>query len=160
MGAQKDSLSIKCYVSDDNRITLNCPNCGAVTATDVSNFKGIKNQIKVRCKCKEIFTCFLEFRKHYRKKVKIGGEYVNLRNKQSDLMTVNDISLGGIGFSSMTRHAIRVGDDLRLKFRLDDKKRTEIQLEARVKSVRDYNVGAQFHEPHQYKKDLSFYFMN
>ena len=157
--AQKEFYSIKCYVSDDNHITLNCPNCNTVTPLDVSNFKE-KREIKVRCKCKKILKCLLEYRKHHRKKVKLPGEYMNIRDKKNDLMFVNNISPGGIEFASISKHTIRAGDELILTFKLDDKKNTEIKLNCTVKSVRDNDIGVQFQDASQYKKDLRFYFMS
>ena len=116
--AQKEYYPIRCYVGNDNRITLNCPNCNTFTPVDISNFKD-KREIKVRCKCKKILKCFLEFRKHHRKKVKLPGEYLNIRNKESDLIFVNNISPGGIEFCSISKHTIRAGDELILTFKLD-----------------------------------------
>ncbi len=160
MSAQQEKKTVRYFVSDDNRITLNCPNCGTVTETNVSKFKEIKREIKIRCKCKKIFSCLLEFRKHYRKRVKLAGEYVNLRNKESDVMVVSDISLGGISFRTIKQHTIKKGDDLTLTFKLDDKKKTEIRIQAKVMSIYNYNVGTKFLGPHPYKKDLTFYFMS
>jgi hypothetical protein len=160
MRAQQEKTSVRYYVSDDNQITINCPSCGAVTETDVSKFKDIKREIKVKCKCKKIFSCSLEFRKHYRKMVKLAGEYLNLSSKERDIMVVTDISLGGVSFRTIEQHTINKGELLNLTFKLNDKKKTEIKIQAKAMSVSDYNVGAKFHGPHPYKKDLTFYFMS
>ena len=59
-------------------------------------------------------------------------------------MIVENISKTGIGFRTMIKHHMHVQDIIRVKFILDDDKRSEISKSAQVKRVGEYTVGAGF----------------
>jgi len=62
------------YVNDTRQTTIICPNCGFAKNFDATKYKNMNQRLKARCKCGEMFGFILEFRKHYRKKVKLPGE--------------------------------------------------------------------------------------
>jgi len=146
----------KVYVDDTRHITIVCPKCGFSTRIDVTNLMD-KKKINAKCKCTEIFQFTLEFRKHYRKDVKLPGEYVVQKSGERGEIVVENLSLGGIQFITLRQHKISTGDSLALKFKLDNPARTEISRSARVIWVGDRSVGVQYVGPKLFEKDLGFY---
>jgi hypothetical protein len=154
---KEDNCMTKFYVNDDNQTTIVCPKCGFAKTIDTTNYKETKKQLKANCKCGEAFKFTLEFRKHYRKDVRLPGEYsVPEKGKQGEIV-VRNLSLSGVQFTCVRPHQILPGDTLELKFNLDNSARTEIRRSSKVMWVRDYDVGAQFIGPKSFERDLSFY---
>jgi len=99
----------------------------------------------------------LEYRKHYRKIVRLPGEYfVQRKNEKGDII-IEDISASGIRFSSLKPHYISRNDTVELKFKLDNPMRTQIQGLVKIIWIIDHNVGAQFIDPESLEKDLGVY---
>ena len=159
MDEKKEESTIKLYVHDDKYINFNCSKCGYSKRIDLSKFKKITTETKIKCKCSTIVKCLIEFRKKYRKKVSLNGSYRDLKTGAMLPMTINDISIGGIRFTCFMEPDIMVGDIFETTFQLDDSKKTEIRLTGEVKWVRDLNVGLKFRELSGYQKDLGFYLM-
>jgi len=101
--------------------------------------------------------CPLEFRKHYRKKVRLHGEYfVQGRDEKGEII-IEDISAGGVRFASLKPHYISRSDTVELKFTLDNSMRTEIHKLVKIKWIIDCNVGAQYIDQKSLEKDLGYY---
>ena len=147
----------KFYVDDTNQATIICPKCGFAKTMDTTRYKGTQKKLKANCKCGEVFKLTLEFRKHFRKDVRLSGEFTIQQSGEKGEIIVQDLSMGGIKFSSFRPHQIFIDDTLELKFNLDNPARTEIQRSARVVWVRDRDVGAQYIEPKLFERDLTFY---
>ncbi|MBU1162363.1 MAG: PilZ domain-containing protein [Proteobacteria bacterium] len=147
----------KFYVNDTNKTTIVCPKCGFAKTIDTTNFKETQKQLKANCKCGEAFKFTLEFRKHYRKDVRLPGEYTIQQSGEKGEIMVENLSLGGVQFTSFRPHKILTDDTLELKFNLDNPARTEIRRSAKVMWVRDRDVGARYIEPKLFERDLSFY---
>ena len=147
----------KFYVNDTNQTTIVCPNCGFAKTIDTTNFKETQKRLKANCKCGEAFKFTIEFRKHYRKDVKLSGEYSNIEKREKGEIVVQNLSLSGVQFTSLRPHQILAGDTLELKFILDNSVRKEIRRSAKVMWVRDHQVGAQFIGQKTFEKDLAFY---
>jgi hypothetical protein len=147
----------KFYVNDTNQTTIICPNCGFAKTIDTTNFKKTQKRLKANCKCGEAFKFTLEFRKHYRKDVKLPGEYSIIEKGEKGEIVVQNLSLSGVQFTSMRPHQILADDTLELKFILDNPARTEIRRSAKVMWIRDRDVGVQFIGPKSLERDLSFY---
>lgn len=147
----------KIYVDDTNRVTIICPKCELEKNIDVTNFKDTHKRLKAKCRCGEVFRFTLEYRKHYRKKVRLPGEYfVQRKNEKGDII-IEDISASGIRFASLKPHYISRNDTVELKFTLDNPTRTEIHTPVTVKWIIDHNVGGQFFDPKSLEKDLEPY---
>lgn len=146
----------KVYVDDTRHITIVCPKCGFSTQIEVTSLMD-KKTLKVKCKCSEIFQFTLEFRKHYRKNVKLPGEYVVQKSGEKGEIMVENLSLGGLQFITLRHHKILTGDVLTLKFTLDNTARAEINRSVRVVWVGDRSVGVQYIESKVFEKDLGFY---
>ena len=147
----------KVYVDDTNQATIICPKCGLKKNVDVTNFKNTHKKLKAKCPCGEVFQLTLEFRVHYRKKVRLnGGYYVQGRDEKGEII-IEDISAGGVRFASLKPHYISRNDTVELKFTLDNTMKTEIHKLVKIKWIIDRTVGAQYIDPKSLEKDLLFY---
>jgi hypothetical protein len=147
----------KFYVNDTNQTTIICPKCGFTKTIDTTNYKETQKSLKANCKCGEAFKFTLEFRKHYRKDVRLPGEYTIRQSGEKGEVMIQNLSLSGIQFTSFRPHNILADDALELKFNLDNPARTEIRRFAKAMWVKDRDVGAQYIEPKSFERDLSFY---
>lgn len=145
------------YVDDTNQATIICPSCGFTKKIDTTKFRNTQKRVKAKCKCGEVFQVTFEFRKHYRKNVKLPGEYIVPGKAEKGEVIIRDLSLGGIRFESLRPHQISTDDTLEVKFKLDNPLRSEIYKLVKVKWVRDRIIGAQYSETKLYEKDLGFY---
>ena len=147
----------KIYVDHTNIATIICPKCGLEKNIDVANFKNTHKKLKAKCRCGEIFRFSLEYRKHYRKKVRLPGEYFVQGKDERGEIIIEDISASGIRFASLKPHYISRNDTVELKFALDNQMRTEIHTPVKIKWIIDHNVGGQFFDPKSLEKDLGSY---
>ena len=147
----------KVYVDETNRARITCQKCGLNKNIDVTNFKDTHKRLKAKCRCGEVFRFTLEYRKHYRKKVRLPGEYFVLGKDEKGKILIEDISMGGIRFASLKPHQISRNDIVELKFTLDNPQRTEIHTIVKIKWIIDRDVGVQFDDPKSLEKDLGFY---
>jgi len=133
------------YVKSDNTAVLNCPYCGQWKIIAADQFRGAKHKLKVKCYCKKTFKVFLEFRRKIRKKTFFRGTNINYAKKgsRSDIVVL-DISVIGLAFSSLDAPTIKVGDDLRVEFTLDDEQQTDITRDVVVRNIRKKRVGCEF----------------
>ena len=147
----------KFYVNGTNQTTIVCPKCGFAKTIDTTKYMETQKRLKANCKCGEVYKFTLEFRKNYRKDVKLPGEYTIQQSGERGEVIVRNLSLSGIQFESLRPHKILTDDTLELKFNLDNPARTEIRRSAKVMWVRDRDVGARYIEPKLFERDLSFY---
>jgi len=156
-GDNEGILLKKVYVDDTNQAMIVCPSCGFTKKIDAEKFRSTHKRVKVKCKCNETFRFTIEFRKHYRKKVRLIGEYVIKEKGQKGEIIIRDLSIGGIRFETLRPHQISVNDLLELNFILDDSKKSETRKSVKVKWVSDRIVGVQYSETNLHKKELGFY---
>ncbi|PQP33196.1 hypothetical protein C6A36_00430 [Desulfobacteraceae bacterium SEEP-SAG10] len=145
------------YVNDANQATIICPKCAFTKEIDMSNFKNTQKRVKGKCRCGEAFRFTIEFRKNYRKKVRLAGEYrINGKGKKGEII-VEDLSINGIRFVNLGSHQISIDDTLEVKFKLDNQMRTEINILVKVVWVKDKIVGVKFSGPKSFKSEWGFY---
>ena len=147
----------KIYVDDTNQATIICPKCLFEKNIDVTNFKDTHKRLKGKCRCGEVFRFSLEYRKHYRKKVRLSGKYFVQGKDEKGEIIIEDISASGIRFASLKPHYISRNDTVELKFILDNPMRTEIQGLVKIIWIIDRNVGAEYIDPKSLEKGLGFY---
>jgi hypothetical protein len=145
------------YVNDAGQVTVICPECGYAKQLDTTKYKVTQKKLKAKCKCGKIFTFTIDFRKYYRKNVRLPGEFIASESGERGDIIVENLSLGGIQFSTLSRHRMSTDDEVALQFRLDNSSRTEIHRSAKVMWVRGHNVGAKFIVPKSFETDLAFY---
>jgi len=155
----------KVYVNlDDDTAMLKCPKCGTAKIGYVGKYKGSKRSVKVRCRCQSAFDVLFEFRRAHRKDTNIQGYYAKLAEGEDwRKIVVTNISLTGIGLLSNGMHNLNMGDELKLRFNLDDPRRSKIEKEAVVKWAEDVHIGCEFIMSVSYDetsdKALDFYLM-
>ena len=147
----------KVYVGDTNHITVICPKCELKKNINVFKFKGTHKKLKAKCKCGEVFRFTLDFRKYYRKNVRLSGEYFVQDKDEKGEILIEDVSMIGIRFASLKPHNISRNDIVELKFILDNPQRTEIHTLVKIIWINDRNVGAQYIDQSRLKQDLVFY---
>ena len=152
----------KVFTNKDNTVTLICPHCGINKTLNAAKLKGkISNvTIKIKCACKSIFRVNIEFRKEYRKSTRLEGYYSSLpAGRERNKMIVKNISRTGIGFTTLSMHSLKINDKIRIKFALDDRKRSEIDKEIIVRMVNNKYISSEFADPDLFDKTLGFYLM-
>lgn len=150
----------KVYVDDTGQATIICPKCGIEKNVDVSEFKDTSKKIKAKCKCGETHRFTIEFRKKYRKDVKLPGEYIAKEKGEKGEIIIRELSLTGIRFESLKPHGISSDDILDVKFKLDNPMRAEIRKLVKVIWIKNRIIGAHYTETKLYEKDLGFYLTN
>ena len=147
----------KFYADHTNQATIICPECGLERTMDVTKFKETHKKLKARCRCGEVFRFTLEYRRHYRKKVRLAGEYFVQGKDEKGEVIIEDISASGIRFASLKPHYISRNDIVELRFALDNPMRTQIQELVKIIWMIDRNIGAEFVNPKSLEKSLGFY---
>ncbi len=147
------------YAYTKNQTTIVCPSCDFKKKIDATPYKAVNRALKVKCTCGEAFKCIIEFRKCYRKKVNLSGEHFSEKTRKRGILRVEEISMGGLRFSSLDSHDIGKGDILEVKFHLDDLNKTEINKKAVVLRVEDLTVAIKFTDKNEWDKPLGFYMM-
>ncbi len=153
-----DGVIYTFYVGDDEHVTIVCPACRLEREVDAAKYRNSNAELTVRCKCGQAFKAHLEFRRYYRKKVKLPGEYVNLTGGDKGEVLIEDLSMNGAGFSCTLPHDIKEGDVIDVSFRLDTPLRHAISRKCKVTRVRDMFVHCQFKDEKR-DHDLGFYLM-
>jgi len=158
-----EAKRVKTYVRPDNSAVITCPHCGSKKSVPLESLKGRKYNIKVKCACKNIFSVDLEFRKKVRKRTHLRGRYINHSQKNSSgTLIVQNISLGGLAFSSMDIKNFKERDELTIEFNLDDDHRTVITKDVIVVNVGERIIGCEFERGGEFAYDgpLGFYIMS
>jgi hypothetical protein len=140
-------------------VTISCPKCNVCRQVEAKSIKKATEGFAVRCRCGEIFKARVDFRRHYRKEVKLDGTFQNFRTGMLGKMTVQDLSLGGIGFRTFVQHDFQLDDAVDVNFKLDDKKCSTVNLRVVVQRIEDQFVGTQISDESWKMKDLGFYLM-
>jgi transcription elongation factor Elf1 len=149
------------HVIDNKFVVITCPFCGTMKKVEADQYKNIKHMVTVRCKCDSRFNVQFNFRKSYRKSVAIAGEFMTLSPRKSTerVMTVYDLSSNGLCFKMIDNVVVNIGDELLVKFNLDDAKRSFIRKKVVVRFATDNLIGSEFTELALYEKELGFYLL-
>lgn len=136
----------KVYVNpDDLTAVLKCPQCGIARTRYVGKFRGPRRRVKVKCSCQFVFRILLEFRRTFRKGSELQGYYTKLPATGAwDEMLLTNLSISGTGFVTLTQHSLSKGDEIKVKFTLDDGRSSKIEKKALVRWVNDRDIGCEF----------------
>lgn len=145
------------FTDDTNRVSIICPKCGFEQNINTTNFKDTQKKLKGKCRCGEPYQFTIEFRKRYRKDVRLPGKYSISGKGEKEEIIIRDLSLTGIRFESLGPHQISKDDLLEVTFKLDNYWRSKIRKLVKVIWVRDRIVGAHFIETKLYENDLESY---
>jgi diguanylate cyclase (GGDEF)-like protein len=101
----------------------------------------------------------MERRQYYRKNVQLAGQFENPETGETGDFLLENVSLNGVGFTTLLGHRLTRGALIKVRFRLDDSRRTEVTRVTRVKYLSERYVGCQFADQKSYDSDLGFYLM-
>ena len=145
------------YAGATNHVTVICPKCGLKKNINVFKYKDTHKRLKAKCKCGEIFRLSLEFRRFYRKIVRLTGEYFSQERDEKGEVLIKDISMTGINFETLKPHNMAKYDTVELKFILDNPDKTELNTLVKIMWVSDLNIGGFFIDQSRLKQDLVLY---
>jgi hypothetical protein len=147
-------------LNQDKMAVIKCPQCGTTRTINAAKLNNFRGPLKARCKCGAAFPVLFEVRKAYGKETLLHGNYVkHSSDEEQGRIIVRNISRSGIGFTTLTKHNLKQGDKITLKFTLDDKRRSEIEKNGVVKVVNEKSIGCQFTGSDQQDDPLGFYLM-
>ena len=101
----------------------------------------------------------LERRQYYRKDVQLAGSFADQDTGESGDVLIENLSLNGLGFTTLLNHRLAKNALIKVVFQLDDSRRSEITRMVRVRYISDRYVGCQFTDQRSYDGDLGFYLM-
>jgi hypothetical protein len=153
---------IKAHVRENNTATLICPACGAIKHIAAEKFRFGRHTINVRCRCQQLFTVLLDFRRHYRKQTSLPGTYeiISEGGIGGGIIHINNISRSGVGFTVSGLHRIEKDQELLVEFQLNDKRKTTLKKRVQVKSVQQNAIGCQFKDTAEMERALGFFLQN
>jgi hypothetical protein len=149
----------KIYVHSNETAVLRCPHCGNARTRYVGECKGPRRNVKIRCRCQLAFHVCFEFRRARRRETSIQGHFTKLPDVDKwEKMSIENVSLAGVGLLTRTVHDLSIGDQLRVRFNLNGGgKPSIVEKEAVVKWVSGGNIGCKFRNAVEYD-DSSFHF--
>ena len=161
MYMEKEIKAVSAHADSNGMALITCPSCNVTKKLSVSQFKDKKHKLVTKCQCGERFEIHLNFRASYRKQVDLSGMFMLVSPRTSHWceMEVSDLSRTGIGFRNAEMETVDVkkGDKLKIKFNLDNAKKTLIEKQVVVKIVIDQYVGCEFQDLALEEKELGFY---
>jgi hypothetical protein len=151
--------SSRCYLTPEGRGLIACPCCGFGKTFDFKDSMPSSRNVLVRCKCGNQFETLIEVRQHYRKRVKLLGQYTNMNTSRSGRMIIEDLSQFGIGLRIMGGVYFEKDDLVKIASELDNGKNSPIVLKASVRHVRRTFVGCRILEIQEGCAELGFYLL-
>ena len=150
--------TVEVFLRNWNYVVIACPNCQKTYEVSVEKYRGVKHSIVTKCACKERFKINLNFRQHYRKDVKLVGEFIHISSGSNDwnAMVLTNLSMSGLRFKVLGPTDIDVGHQLRVKFTLDNQKATKLEEDVKVINIEENLYGCEFLNQY-YEKELGFY---
>ncbi len=150
---------VKTFVRNNNTATVICPACNTAKHISAEPYRFKKHAIKVRCRCGEIFTLRLDFRRHYRKLTSLPGTYsiITPAKTGGGIAHVRNISRGGIGFTVSGRHHLEKDLKIIVEFQLNDRNQTKLRKEGIIRSVKGNYIGCEFPKHDVVEKAMGFY---
>jgi hypothetical protein len=160
-------MAQRTFISSDNKATFLCSECGIVKTVDVSTYKLIDMEVKIRvnCICGHKYHTTLEKRHCFRNETDIPGRYIYYYpdgKKQKGTLTIKNISRSGLKLKMNVAPEFKEGDKLAVEFRLDDKRKALIRKEVTVKRIVGLIIGVEFCLAHPFDpndKAIGFYLL-
>ena len=155
---KKNSSCESVHVRQDSSATVTCPHCGVRYKVNAAKVKTRGRRSKLRCKCRDSFSVFFEFRENPRRELYVEGYYRPIKevyirgtartspaSESLVRVRVQNISRTGIGFVVPTGHELKVGDRIEIIFTLDDREQNRVEREAIVRRLAEDNyLGCEF----------------
>ena len=155
------------FATNDGAYALQCPKCERSELVSADQFETSGWILKVTCPCSCSFRIIREMRKVYRKEVQLSGSFARDLDELNKLevpekwfsMEVTNISKRGLNFKTPMTRLLQIGDNIQLRFNLDNSSKSLINKSAIIRSVRKNNVGCQFQNIDKHDTTLGFYFL-
>ena len=144
------------FADEKGMIYVLCPFCGD-NSMKLAKLFPVHQPVAIACSCGNAYEFQIEVRKNFRRGTALGGFY--LKDDAPDYflkMTVTDLSLDGCCLRVSDKHTLHVGDSIKVVFKLDNAKRTEIKRHATVLRVVGNIIGCQLTRD-VYDPELGFY---
>lgn len=156
---QQDTKEHKvvCYVNREGITILQCPQCGNSKSIDTTGKNYALKKFKATCRCSAILRGQFEFRRHYRKKVRLPGSFVHPESGIRGNIIIENISLMGLGFTCLRKHDYHKGDELEVTFTLDDPQKSKVTLQVTVIYIQERFIGALRRDSQIEQPALGFY---
>jgi len=152
----------KVFITSQQTATFACPKCQKSKTVNVAQYAALDQMVKVnvKCPCGYAYVSILDKRRQYRKETNLHGSYtrvVNGREAGGGLMTVKDLSTGGLKLQIKEKHGCSAGDVFKVEFYLDDRQRSYIMKKAIVRNIHKQMAGMEFVPSQAVDKALGFY---
>ncbi|MBW2708736.1 MAG: PilZ domain-containing protein [Deltaproteobacteria bacterium] len=149
----------KIFVGKSNMAMILCPGCGAAKSVNVEKFRGQQKTLSVRCKkCDKNFSILLDFRASVRKDVQLSGYYKKFGGEEWRKVEIKDLShTSRTGIRIAGTHDLKKGDDITIKFTLNNTNHSEIERTAVVRWATDKEAGLGVTDNVPYESNLGFY---
>jgi hypothetical protein len=154
MKNETSEIDLVCHVAQNGQAVLCCPKCGSSETIDTDDKS---HTFKIACSCGVSIRARLEHRRSYRKKVSLSGSYQLRGNEVRGKIIVENISMGGIGFSCLRKPDLKKGEQLDITFTLDNPKRSSVKLWVEIIHIHHKYVGAKRYDTLMGQSDLGFY---
>ncbi len=151
----------KIFMAKDGSAVFVCPSCGREKVFDARPFLDKNPRFDARCSCGAITPALLEFRKSFRKKVRLLGVCIVERTGQEYPIEVRDVSFEGVGFAMADKTVVPdivVGDVVEVRFRLDNRAKSLVERRGEIRTLRGNFVGVELF-PVAYDKELGGYLL-
>jgi hypothetical protein len=154
----------KAYITSKQTATFVCPKCQKSKTVNVSQYAALDKivKVKVKCPCGYAYISILDKRRRYRKETNLHGSYTRIvegREAEGGLMTVKDLSAGGLKLQINEKHGCAAGDVFKVEFHLDDTQRSFIKKKAIVRNTYKQMAGMEFAPNEPVDKALGFYLL-
>ncbi len=142
-------MTEKIFITDDNTVTLVCPECGRSKAADVSEYRQLDKavRLKIKCSCGNSYSAILERREQYRKETNLPGKYIRSLSsgeQEEGTLTITNVSRIGLRLKVNVKPNFKVGAKFVVEFLLGDKQGTLIRKEVIVKMISGVIIGTEF----------------
>ena len=139
-------MTVRAYLSNKDIASFSCPACEKSYKRDFSKASNIGHGSKIRCRCtcEHTFVITLERRRHSRKQTDLKGGYLHERHQFRGMFTVQNISKSGAGIVLHTSRDVNEGENLLLKFNLDNEEKTYVAKEAVIRKKEGKYIGVEF----------------
>lgn len=152
----------KVFIGNRTAVEVACPQCDRSLTLPVEKIQNIGKPVRAKCACGIQFTVIFERRANYRKPTGLLGRFA--RKTNADLQVgeavINDLSRGGLSMKVPTGVDLKIGEIVRVEFKLDNVEQTMIKAQVIVRSVRRGTIGVEFYALDEHtRKQLGFYLM-
>lgn len=153
---------VEVFVHKKLVVSFACPQCNLEKSIEVERIKDVSHwKVNATCRrCAHKFRVSFNFRKYYRKETSLHGLVFASFETLDPIAEVRviDVSLTGVGFES-EGWVPQVGDDVVIRFLLDDDDNSEIEKGITIESVRGRKIGAAFADTKGFDKALGKYIL-